>query len=540
MAVPLFAQAPGTGSEEHNDPSAPSSPIRVMPRGIRPGMTAAQIAAAQAAAAGDPFIKAGAGGDVGGGGTVVSAGIDSVPAPAADSVPAPAADSKNFQLLFESYDVTRADFAALLLEVNGDDAALYARINEWVGTKRARLVHFSACSGRPENRSVMESIDEVRYPIEFNPPIAEEDYAFPTAYETRNAGETIEFEYALDQKGYGLLQFAIGNIRLARMREHVVQPGRDNSATMQPDFATRKISTTIILPMGGLRLAGTLSMGKEDTSPSETVRVVFVRSRWAAHAEKPKPKPIGTGAMRLEYSFFSLERAAARDLLLGQPNPQLCHDALRQLVQTGQARLEHVSTNVTASGTRTVTEEILETRYPIEYEAPAFPHGAGPAIQSSASASADKPEGGEADPNAAAKPVPPSRINSRVTVVNPLPPGAFPKKAPIPAVASTYETRNAGFTSEAEPVVMAGGMTFDVQLFPQFVLYKGPLQVNGIAKSYPPQPLFEARKFSGALFTVPGEQELISTYNFPADSGVNNAQDDGRVTLGFLRIVPIE
>jgi general secretion pathway protein D len=200
------------------------------------------------------------------------------------------------------------------------------------------------------------------------------------------------------------------------------------------------------------------------------------------------------------------------------------------LVRENKARLDHVSSNVTLSGHRTVTEEIVEARYPTEFAPPSFP---GPKeVNSDHSTPEPEPKAGQA----VAKTSP---VTQRVSIKNPLPPGAYPKKAMVPAVGLTYETRNTGFTIEIEPVLGPDGVWVDGQTVPQFVRNLGPIEMSGAGKAYPPQPLFETRKYSGMFSAVIGQQQFLSTYNHPGGTGVNGSADDGRVSLGFIRVVPV-
>jgi len=452
---------------------------------------------------------------------------------------------QNFQLLFESYDVSRADFASLVLDAGGDDAAFYARVNEWTAAKRAKLVQFFAATGRGGVRGVIESIDEVRYAIEFEQPIAEEDMAYPTTFETRNAGQTFEFEYTPSDQSpqHWSLAVAVNSVRFARFDDCLGAPDRPTSVIPQPIFSARKFSTNLALPLGSVRFAGTQSASKDDTTPGDTVRLLFIRSRAVQH--QGAPLPAGTGkTYRLEYTFFSLDRIAARDLLLREADPQKCHDALRELVQAGKARLEHVSSSVTHEGDRTVTEEIVEQRYGIEFNSPHFPSAGEPRIDNSSD-----PEPVEPKTTPDGKPVPPKpaptsttrqHASQHVIVSNPLPPSAFPKKAPLPPMPTTFETRNTGFTAECEFSPAADQSSLEVQCVPQFVRYLGDSPRSATLKSYPAQPLFEGRKTNVSMYAVPGQQEFLSTYNVPIDTGIGNTPDDGRVTLGFLRVVPVK
>lgn len=459
----------------------------------------------------DPFVKGSAGAKK--------------PAPTpAEEAPRPV----NYQALLETFDLSREDFVALLDE-KGDDEARYRRVAEWMSAGRAKLVTFTALTVRSGmRRTVVESIDEVNYATELNPPQAEEDAAFPAAFETRNTGETLELELTVGEDGqHADVNIAPNFCRLVKFTDDFASPGRANSAVSQPRFATRKLTTAVRLTMNRPRLLGTLSAAGEDGTIAGQVRVVFLTVRPnAIPRARPEALAPGAGLLRMEYTFFSLDRAAARELWLAKAEPQICYDALRALVAERKARLEHASINVAPSGQRTVTDEIEELKFATEFNPPGIPDAAG-----GNSGGSSAPAAGE---DKAPKAV--STASARAQ----LPPGDWPKKAMIPAVAAAFEVRNIGFTSEVEPVLGEDGATVDTNFALTFIRHLGPLEVTGIAKTYPPRPLFESRKFNGSASATVGAQQFLSTFNMPVESSVNGRKDDGRVWLGFVRVVLVE
>lgn len=511
IAVPVFAQrppeerAPGTTPPAGVTGNPSAVPSAGAPAGIPASDPLTTSPSGRAPVAGDPFVKPGS----------------------SVAVPAKAAEESisNFQVWIETFDLSRTDFS-LLLEA-GDDAAMYARTVEWMAdSKKAKLVNFAGCIVRSGMRTVIESIHEVRYPIEFELPPAEEEIIFPSTFETRNAGDTIEFELAMEaDEKRGSLAIGMGSVRLAKFEDHLGAADRPTSAVAQPMFSTRKVSSNMNVVANQPRFLGTFSATGEDSTPSDTVRVAFVTVRPTPTAPIKTPPISESTSVRLEYTFFSLEKSAARTLMLSQADSQKCYDALRGMVASKTAQLDHTSVSVTSSGNRTVTEEIIEQKYAIEFNPPSFPGDQG---------------GGNDSPEPDPKNRPGTQVNQRVSHVNPLPPGAFPKKAPIPPAGVTYETRNTGFTAETEPVLFEDGIRVEGQAVPQFVRNMGSLDIIGVGKAYPKQPLFETRKWSGNFSSIAGRQQFLSTYNAPRDSGANGIKDDGRVCLGFLRVVPLK
>lgn len=443
--------------------------------------------------AGDPFVKGG--------------GEAPKPEAPADERPA------NYQVLFETFDLGREDFLALLDE-KGDDDVRYRKVAEWMAAGRAKLTTFTAITTRSGQRSKVESIDEVRYATEFDTPYSEDVVALPTTYEVKNAGESLELE--LEESGdlqTVHVNIAPRSVTLLKFVDGLAEPNKANSATSQPRFGARSLTTTVTVPMNRPRLIGTLSGASDDGASLPEVRVAFLTVRRAS-LPKPKPEAIAKDAIqgRLEYTFFSLDRGAARELCLAKPEPQACYDGLRALVGEKKARLEHISINVAHWGQQTTTQEIQEVAYATVWSTGGN-HTAPPAKPKDAK---------DAEPQKAQ------------------PKGAGNDRAMIPAVATGFEIKNTGFSSQAEPNLAEDGATADVNFALEFVRYAGSLEVTGIAKNYPPQPLFQTSKITTPLYMTVGQQQLIGTFNLPSESGANGRKDDGRVWLGFVRAVLVK
>jgi hypothetical protein len=247
---------------------------------------------------------------------------------------------------------------------------------------------------------------------------------------------------------------------------------------VSPAFVQRQVVASITLAANQPRMLGTLSGTKDDAAQSDIVRVVFAHARLAsgdAPAVKQLPK---ANDLHLEYSFFSLERAAARTLLLGGTDSQKYYDVLRDMVRDGKARVEHLHAANSGSGTRAMSRESMEV---------------------------------------------PMLAN---------PPASSGKVA--------FQPRYAGFSADAEPTLNEAGTVVDLVFELQFVRNLGPLEVAGAAKKLPAQPLFETRKVTGDVFAPIGRQQFLGTFNRPGDTGVNNSADDGRVIVGFVRALPVQ
>ena len=396
----------------------------------------------------------------------------------------------NCQVLFETFDLSRDDFLALLDE-KGDDDTRYRRVAEWMTAGRSKLSTFTAITTRSGQRVFLASSDEVRCPTRFDPPHIGDESAFPTEFATRNAGESLEIELSVGPDGQtAAVSLAPKSTTLLNFTDHIAAPGQPNSAVSQPQFSLRTFVTNVTTTMNRPRLVGTLTSTDDEAAPATQIRVAFLTVRRNdLPAAQPSEIEKGATQSRNEYTFFSLERSAARDLFLNTPEPQACYDGLRTLVVEKKARLEHVSINTTRFGQQTRSDEIRDISYATAW-------------------SVSRPVGFS--------------------------------RAIVPPTAADFETTNAGFFCQMEPQKAGDGATIEMNYQFEFVRSLGALQVTGIAKTYPPQPLFETRKLNATVTATAGKQQFIGTFNLPNESGVNGRKDDGRVWLGFVRAVLVK
>lgn len=169
------------------------------------------------------------------------------------------------------------------------------QIQSMVESKKARLVGWPNLQTRPGQRAVSENIQEVRYAIEFdrNAPAAQpgkddvkgEEAAkaaeppgpaapaavgvIPTAFETRNAGVTLEIETILDPTEKAIdAQLCAQHVQLLGWDPTTVEEnGKTTTRLPQPRFHTNKVSTAISTESGRRHLIGVFRSGdnKDET-----------------------------------------------------------------------------------------------------------------------------------------------------------------------------------------------------------------------------------------------------------------------------------
>jgi hypothetical protein len=107
------------------------------------------------------------------------------------------------------------------------------------------------------------------------------------------------------------------------------------------------------------------------------------------------------------------------------------------------------------------------------------------------------------------------------------PPGAH--------IGASFETRFTGCTIEQESTMSAGARHYDLAVAPEFVRVLTFGTPGVFADLWPKLPIFESRKLSTSLSMVRDRPTFFGTFNYPRETGMEGAADDGRVWLGFVK-----
>jgi hypothetical protein len=453
----------------------------------------------------DPFVKKDAG----------------PPAPKAAVEP-----SLNLSLTVEVYAMTKTD-AALLMDATASGTDRYNGARELLKRGKAKLETLINETTKGGQRAMIEHIEEVRYPTEFHAPLAPGEPPLATGFETRNVGDSLEFEPTLDPADRKKcdLNYVFSSVRFrgfldVNWPEEISLGG--NAAVpipnAQPVFQTAKMTTGQRMKVGSNEFLGAFSDSPQarfgalaDSLKPERTDIRWVFGRLDVQEVVPSENmtqaqvPFDSQHPRVlqpQIQVYSMDREIAQSVLAQSLKPGDCYAATKKLADNNQARLEPdlILTSSTKSGQRMMIEDIREIKFPSEYSV-------------------------TVDGTSNARKVPTS--STSVAQQSKGKPAYYP---------SGFETRKAGFSLEIEPMVGPNGIV-EVNLVPQLVQHLGKLEMEGTAaKYYPEQPLFETRKITTSLSVTPGQQTLVGTLNPPGEDGVNGRKDTGRVWLCFLRV----
>jgi hypothetical protein len=166
----------------------------------------------------------------------------------------------------------------------------FAKLQELIASGTAQLAANLLLKSRDGEKAVAESIEELRYGTEFDPPQlpqnAPNDPAIlkhwpvagvtPTAFETRNVGATLEIEVNVAKEG-ALLDVAVIPLHVRFLRWAKTDAGRlangERLAVEQPIFHTMKNISSLSLRNGQRVLLGVHKL----TEPADTLELFILR-----------------------------------------------------------------------------------------------------------------------------------------------------------------------------------------------------------------------------------------------------------------------
>lgn len=388
------------------------------------------------------------------------------------------------------YELFSMDQETLLsvLNAHADGPQRYAHVLQLLADNKAGLENLTAITTRSGQRCNLGSRHEFRYPTQFSAPDTATQISRPVSFETRHLGDSIECEPTLGVDGETVdLTIAVTNTQFSRWVESGLSQGGTISA--QPIFTSRQLNTQRTLTVGKPCCLGTLSRPGVPTADgppaaSASASLAFLTVKIPSPEERrttPLAEEDLPSTLDITYTFYSMERAAAREVLTSH-SAFAAYERIAPMIESGTVRLERVLELPTRSGQRSKAEEVEEITYPTDFTAPTFA-------------------------------------------------GAVPGAHAV----TNFETRNTGCTIEQEPTLSRGAEFCDLTVAPEFVREVNYGAPSGVTDLWPKLPVFEARTLSTSLSAVRDRPTFVGTFNFPRDTGLVGSQDDGRVWLGFVK-----
>ncbi len=201
--------------------------------------------------------------------------------------------ASNIHITTEMFSLSMTDAAKLMRETS-NDSQRYEKL-----LKKGTLEKFSTLLVKSGETVAVHDVDEVIYPTEYEPgkvavggrTILNKDKkgnyslqekkifeanglpALPTAFETRNTGDTYYFDFSLDDDGKLFdLKYRYEFPRLLGFSEY----GKDESMTKMPKFRTNKVDTTVMGMIGKPVLVNTFKYISKEVNAVPKIWFVMV------------------------------------------------------------------------------------------------------------------------------------------------------------------------------------------------------------------------------------------------------------------------
>ena len=429
-------------------------------------------------------------------------------------------------LLVEYYEIDHKDLPAILLEYQEQPNAsgLLKKVEEMEKNGKSRMVDSTYIITKSGQRAKIESIREVIYPTEYDPPEIPQKVTGPidpgvdittptnpTAYEMRPVGITLEVDpvVSINRK------FVELNIAPELVEFHGFQDwGKDESVTQMPLFHAQKVSTAILVNFDSSELLGVSvpasAHGKNGSGKRMLSFVTPMLLEPAVIEDEPAneevppdqpmipipsenpapPKQISTITEYIEVDAKLASRIARQ--ITGNADATKIRRRLDNAIKGGKARILESSTLLTRSGQRAKAESIREFIYPTEYDPAELPEELRGPIKS-----------------------------------------GLDFKTSIGATA--FEMRPTGVTVELDPFIWDRS-TIMINIAPEIVMLVNEL-VYGQGHASARQPVFESLKISTSARIADGTSMLLGIHSLETARAAKIATEEERKAVRDRRIL---
>ena len=208
---------------------------------------------------------------------------------------------KNLRICVQFIEVPHPVLTELMAATDTSGPVLHDKALALAKDGTVKLLETCVVMGRSGQKATVESIRELIYPTEYEPPgpwppvpapaLGQATQTppkkplirpnFGNAFETRNVGSTLEIEPSLDATGRMIdLRFVPEILQLVRMdtfMEHIDQWG--DASIRMPVFETSRLNTSVTLMAGQFEMVGAITPKPNTPGPAVTRKLlVFVRA----------------------------------------------------------------------------------------------------------------------------------------------------------------------------------------------------------------------------------------------------------------------
>tara|TARA_R110000850_G_scaffold204570_12_gene330793 strand:+ start:200 stop:976 length:777 start_codon:yes stop_codon:yes gene_type:complete len=191
----------------------------------------------------------------------------------------------------EFIEVELMDFSDWMLEnpIMTDATPLRREVQVWVKAGKGKIVESMTVHARSGQRAKVESVHEVIYPTEYDPPTGaataqdgENVKLVPpsaVAFETRNVGTTFEVDPVVGADGDVVdLNLAPEIVQMGENTQHVTTLGDVEMTVDTPHFMTSKVTTQVSVRPGDYSFLGTSRLGiPELPDADDPILLMFIR-----------------------------------------------------------------------------------------------------------------------------------------------------------------------------------------------------------------------------------------------------------------------
>jgi hypothetical protein len=454
--------------------------------------------------------------------------------------------------------------------VHHDVTELRAEVQRWIVAGKAKPFEITCVPTRSGNRMVVENILEHRYPIEYLPA---DPRPVPKTFETRNTHFTFEWEPSGDMGGSSIdtqsatqvvtyvgdipvpspsptspQTAALGQPRFVTVKHSLTDSVSPNVPTLfgvsTPSDATGKRRENVRLLC--FFRAAPVPIPKAATAPKEAVlyyienekRASMSKGKWEELQKAAANDPVAKakaddireqfrqGTASLSNSRLSLEiqrlEVSLADLnawFVGKPLDVATsglQGAAMEWTRAGKGRIVNQQAGAFRSGNRGVWEDIHEIRYASEYDV----EGEVPQIEPTR----------YLQPKTFAEQLQILTLNRAQKTTMLKDPAISP---------AAFETRNAGFTVEIEPMLQQDGTTVDFQIAVNDTKLAGcapyyQREINGKMQLAIEQPIFSTMRISTNLSVTLGKSALLAITT-PMDDDMKPSKDRRILTFATMR-----